>query len=82
MFVDGSWKDEGNGIENVFLPPHIPRPSQQGGASIVFMADNPEWKTSGITTIHLHSGNVVGTNAYQMELAAMMSALCLANMAF
>ena len=82
MFVDGSWKDEGNGIENVFLPPHIPRPSQQGGASIVFMADNPEWKTSGITTIHLHSGSVVGTNAYQMELAAMMSALCLANMAF
>ena len=42
MFVDGSWKDEGNGIENVFLPPHIPSPSQQGGASIVFMADNPE----------------------------------------
>ena len=42
MFVDGSWKDEGNGIENVFLPPHIPRPFQQRGASIVFMAANPE----------------------------------------
>jgi hypothetical protein len=82
MFGDGSWKDEGNGIENVFLPPHISSLSQQGGASIVFMADSYEWKTSGITTIHFHSGNVVRPNAYQIELAAMMSALCLANMAF
>ena len=81
IFVDGSWKDEGNGLENLFLPPHIPRSSQTGGAGIVIMADNPEWPEN-ICTIHLSNGQTIGTNAYQMELAAMMSALQLAKMAF
>ena len=30
----------------------------------------------------LYSSNLVGTNAYPMELAEMMSALCLANRSF
>jgi hypothetical protein len=81
IFVDGSWNDEGNGLENLFLSPHIPRPSQTGGAGIVIMAENPEWPDN-ICTIHLSNGQTISTNAYQMELAAMMSALHLVKMDF
>jgi hypothetical protein len=81
IFVDGSWKDEGNELENLFLPPHIPRPSQTGRAGIVIMADNPEWPNN-ICTIHLSNGQTIGTNSYQIELAAIMSALHLNKMVF
>jgi ribonuclease HI len=45
------------------------------------MADNPEWPDN-TCKIHLSDGQTIDTTAYQMELAAMMSALQLAKMAF
>ena len=34
-----------------------------------------DWRSRGITTIHLNGGEIVGANAYQMEMAAMVAAL-------
>ena len=60
IFVDGSWKDNSNGIESIFTPQFIPRDKQVGGAGLVIIADRQDWRGRGIATIHLNEGKQWG----------------------
>ena len=60
IFVDGSWKDNGYGLDNIFIPQLIPREREDGGAGLVMMADSSDWRQRGISTLHVTNGEIVG----------------------